>query len=101
MIFEIQRFLENYFHRCGFSDTDQYAVNLATLYDRKRHVKTGPFFLAAMKQLRTTFYRKNEQIRREAFEKKILSLLDREFKKKEYSSSQKQSPQELKLRASV
>ena len=101
MIFAIQRFLENYFHRCGFNDSDQYAVHLATLYNRKRHAKTGPFFLAAMKQLRTTFYRKNQQIRREAFEKKILILLDREFKKKESFSSRKQSPQELKLRASV
>lgn len=101
MIFSIQRFLEDYFHRCGFSDTDQYAVSLATLYDRKRQSKTAPDFLSAMKQLRTAFYRRNERVQRAAFEKKILTLLDNEFKKKESSSSQRRSRPELKLRASA
>jgi hypothetical protein len=101
VIFSVQRFLENYFHRCGLIDTDEYAINLATLYDGKRQGKTARFFLGAMKQLRTTFYRKNGQVRRQEFETKILNLLDREFKKKGHSSSQKRSPQGLKLRASV
>jgi hypothetical protein len=101
MIFSVQRFLEDYFHRCGFGDTDQYAVSLATLYDRKRQLKTVPAFLSAMKHLRTGFYKRNERLQRAAFEKKLLTLLDSEFKKKELFSSQRRSRQELKLRASA
>ncbi len=82
MIFSIQRFLEDYFHRCGFGDTDQYAVSLATLYDGRRQVKTVPSFLSAMKQLRTAFYKRNGRLQRAAFEKRLLTLLDSEFKKK-------------------
>jgi hypothetical protein len=99
MIFSIQRYLEDYFHRCGLNDTDQYAVNLATLYDRERHGKTGPVFLSAMRHLRTAFYRRNGKTQRETFEKRILSLLDAKFKKKDCSTLHKRSPQELRLRA--
>jgi hypothetical protein len=75
--------LEDYFHRCGFSDPDQYAVNLAALYDRKRHPGAAPAFLLAMKRLRTSFYKQNSRLVRPAFEKRILKLLDDNFKKKE------------------
>lgn len=101
MIFSIQRYLEDYFNRCGFSDPDQYAVNLATFYDRERHGKTVHAFLSAMNRIRTVFYKRNTQIRREVFNQKVLTLLDSKFKKKDYSSSQRQSPQELKLRANA
>jgi hypothetical protein len=101
MIFSIQRFLEDYFHRCGFKDSSQYAVSVAALYDRERHRKDVPSFLAAMKRLRTTFFRRNESIQRPVFEKRILAILDTEFKKKDFVSSHKPSRQELKLRANV
>lgn len=101
MIFSIQTFLENYFHRCGLKDTSQYAVTLATLYDRQRQGSTVSNFLAAMKLLRTGFYKRNEHLQRVVFEKKILGLLDAEFKKKEFSSSQRPSRRELKLRVGV
>ncbi len=99
MIFSIQRYLEDYFNRCGLSDPDQYAIKLATLYDRERHDKTVDAFLSAMNRIRTVFYRRNPQAQREVFKRHVLTLLDKKFKKKDYSSSQKQSPQELKIRA--
>jgi hypothetical protein len=99
MIYSVQSYLENYFNRCGLVDPDQYAVGLAKLYDRQRQGKTVPDFLAAMKRIRTVFYKQNQQIGRPTFERRTLALLDGKFKKKEPSSSQKASPKELRLRA--
>jgi hypothetical protein len=96
MIFSIQTYLEDYFNRRGLGDPDQYAVSLARLYDRERHGKTGPAFLAAMKRVRTAFYRRNDRVDRTTFEGKLLAVLDSRFKKKDCSSSQKRSQKELK-----
>ena len=101
MIYSIQSYLENYFNRCGLTDNDQYAVSLARLYHRQRHGKTVPAFLSAMKRIRTIFYRQNANAQRPKFERKMLTLLDTKFKKKEFFSSQRPSPKELKLRASA
>jgi len=101
MIFSIQRYLEDYFNRCGLGDPDQYAVTLARLYDRERCGKTVPAFLSAMKRIRTVFYRTNSHTEREPFERKVLKRLDGKFKKKESSTSQRRSPHELKLRANA
>lgn len=97
MIFSLQTYVEDYFNRRGLSDVDQYAVALAKLYDRERHGKSQPAFLAAMKRIRTVFYKRNDRIQRDAFERQMLSLLDNKFKKKDYSSPQRQSQKELKL----
>jgi hypothetical protein len=99
MIYSIQTYLENYFNRCGLADPDQYAVNLAKLYDTQRNGKTVLAFLSAMNRIRTVFYKQNERIRRLAFERRILTLLDSKFKKKESSSFQRPSPKELRPRA--
>src|SRR5713101_2451342 len=99
MIYSIQSYLENYFNRCGLADPDQYAVSLAKLYDRQRHGKTAPAFLSAMRRIRTVFYNQNEHTQRPVFERRMLTLLDTKFKKKESSSSQRQSPKGLRLRA--
>jgi hypothetical protein len=96
MIFSIQTYLEDYLNRRGLGDPDQYAVVLAKLYDRERHSKTAPAFLAAMKRIRTAFYRRNDHIQRETFERKLLTALDSRFKKKDYSSSQRRSRKELR-----
>lgn len=101
MIYSIQTFLEDYFNRLGLVDVDKYAVGLARLYDRQRHGKTQPAFLSSMKQIRTGFYKQNENTQRSAFERKILTLLDGKFKKKEFCSSQRPSPKELRLPASI
>lgn len=82
MIFSIQTYLEDYFNRRGWGDPDQYAVALARLYDRERHGKSAPVFLAAMKKIRTTFYRRNDELDRGEFEGKLLAALDSKFKKK-------------------
>ena len=99
MIFDVQRYLEDYFHHCGLADPDQYAVSVAKLYDRKRYHKTAAAFLVAMKRVRTSFYRRNRQTRRESFERMLLTALDGKFKKKDYSPFQEQSPPRLKLQA--
>jgi hypothetical protein len=99
MVFSIQVFLENYFHSRGLKDSTQYAVSLASLYDRKRYDRSSSEFLSAMRLLRTSFFKRNENLHRDTFEKKILDLLDNEFKKKELFSSQRQSRQGLKLLA--
>jgi hypothetical protein len=100
MIFSIQTYLENYFNRRGLVDNDQYAVHLAELYDRERYDKTEALFLQAMKRIRTVFFKRNGAIQRDAFERKILDLLDSKFKKKECSSHLRRSSQESRLRAS-
>lgn len=79
MIYSIQSYLENYINRCGLADPDQYAVNLAKLYDCQRHGKTVPAFLFAMKRIRTVFYKRNQHTQRPAFERRILTLLDSKF----------------------
>jgi len=96
MIFSIQTYLEDYFNRRGLGDPDQYAVSLAKLYDSERHAKTVPAFLAAMRRVRTVFYKRNNHLQRNVFERKILTLLDGRFKKKDSSSSQARSQKELK-----
>jgi hypothetical protein len=101
MIFSIQTYLEDYFNRRGLSDPDQYAVALARLYDRERHGKTAPAFLASMKRIRTVFYKRNNHIQRDTFDRKTLTLLDNKFKKKDCSSSQRRSQNELKTRAAA
>jgi len=85
MIFEIQTYIEDYFARRGLSDPDQYAVALAKLYDRERHSKTVAAFLEAMRRVRTGFYRRNDRIQREPFDRQLLAQLDRKFKKTLYS----------------
>jgi len=99
MIYSIQTYLENYFDQCGLRDVDQYAVGLATLYDGQRRGRTPGAFLDAMRRIRTGFYKRNSQMQRPAFERRILSLLDRKFKKKVCSSSQTPSRRELRLQA--
>ncbi len=98
MIFSIQTYLEDYFNRRGLGDSDQYAVNLAKVYDRERPGKTVDEFLARMKRIRTSFYRRHSHLRRDEFERDLLTIIDSKFKKKDCSSSQNHSPQKLRLR---
>jgi len=101
MIFSIQTYLENYFNRRGLGDPDQYAVAVARLYDREGRGKAVPAFLAVMKRIRTAFYRRNDHLQRDTFERKLLTILDGKFKKKDCSSSQTRSRKELKTPAAA
>jgi len=101
MIFAIQSYVEDYFNRRGLDDPDQYGVALAKLYDRHRQGKTVPEFLSAMRRIRTVFYRRNDRIERDVFDRRMLTLLDGKFKKKDFSSSQKQSPHGLRRQAAA
>lgn len=82
MVFALQRFLEDYFGRRGLRDVDQYAVNLANLYDREREGRSEKSFLRSAHRIRTIFYRNNRHLTRAAFERSILAVLDEQFKKK-------------------
>ena len=101
MIFAIQGYIEDYFSRRGLDDPDQYGVALARLYERQRHGKTVDEFLAAMRRVRTIFYKRNDHVERAAFDRRLLSLLDTKFKKKDCSSLQRQSPRRLRLQAAA
>src|SRR5208282_1245322 len=96
MIFSIQRDLEEYFNRCGFTDPDQYAVAVAKLYDRERQRKTPNAFLSSMKKIRTVFFKANTGVQRSAFEHRVLGRLDGKFKKKASFSCRNPSPRELR-----
>lgn len=82
MIFAIQSYVEDHFNRRGLDDPDQYGVALAKLYSLHRHEKSVSEFLAAMKRIRTIFYKRNDITERETFDEKMLTLLDSRFKKK-------------------
>lgn len=82
MIFSIQRYLEDYFHRRNLEDMDQYAVSLANLYDRERRGMKEDEFLRSVRRLRTVFFKKNSHVDRGRFERNLLGALDRRFKKK-------------------
>jgi hypothetical protein len=99
MIFSVQRFLEDYLTGRGYNDPDQYSIALATAYSRNRAGRTDASFLGVMRKLRTSFFRANPDLSRPEFERSILSRLDGRFKKKEYSSRHRQSPQRLKHQA--
>jgi hypothetical protein len=101
MIFAIQTYVEDYFNRRGLDDLDQYSVALAKLYDRHRQGKTVPEFLSAMRRIRTVFYRRNDRIERDVFDRRMLTLLDGRFKKKDSSSFQEQSPHGLRRQAAA
>jgi len=96
MIFSIQRDLEDYFNRGGFTDPDQYAIALAKLYDRGRQGKTSAAFLSSMRKIRTAFFRANNRVQRSTFERKVLSRLDGKFKKKAFFSSHRPSQRGLR-----
>lgn len=82
MIFSIQRYLEDYFNRRGFIDNDQYAVNIANVYALNRSRKSNEELLSIFSRVNTFFYRNNTSIRRGELEHKLLTLLDKNFKKK-------------------
>ena len=96
MIFSIQTYLEDSFNRRGLGDPDQYAVNLARVYDRERAGKTEREFLAVMRRVRTAFYRRNSNLARDTFRRVFWLFWIASLKKKDCCTSQKRSPKELK-----
>lgn len=82
MIFTLQHYIEDYFHKLNLTDSDQYAVRLANLYFRKRSEQSKEDFSMSIHCLRTVFYKINSSISRSEFETNLLKLLDSRFKKK-------------------
>jgi hypothetical protein len=81
MIFSIQRFVEDYFHRRNLNDVDQYAVKIANRYARFRAGESEIAFLNRMRRLQTVFYKNNVGAARNAVEGDILNRLDYKFRK--------------------
>jgi Holliday junction resolvase len=81
MIFSIQNYLEDYFHRRNLRDLDQYAVKIANRYARRRKSESESAFLNGMRRLQTTFYKNNSSLNRNAVERDILNRLDYKFQK--------------------
>lgn len=90
MIFEVQHFLEDYFHRRNLSDVDQYAVKLANLYARRRSTEKDSAFVTAMHRLQTVFYKNNPDADRASVERDILRRLDTKFQKKNLAGADPQ-----------
>src|SRR5688572_9109665 len=82
MIFEVQHFLEDHFHRRNLSDVDQYAVKLANLFASRRKKESEDGFLRAMRRLQTVFYKNNPIADRSSTERDLLRRLDSRFQKK-------------------
>ena len=51
------------------------------MYDQTRATKREREFLAAMRRIRTAFFRNNSEVDRTIFERDVLSRLDNRFKK--------------------
>lgn len=83
MIFSIQRYLEDYFEQRGLSNTDQYAIQIASLYDQLHVNSSEEDVLKAMHSVHTIFFRNNASLNRVQFERDLLSRLNIQFKKKD------------------
>lgn len=84
MIFSVQRYIEDYLSRRSLSDVDQYAVKIANLYAKRRSELEYDGFLRAMKKIRTVLFKNASSVARADFEKRLLELLDKNFKKKRF-----------------
>ncbi|HZH33012.1 MAG TPA: hypothetical protein VEY11_19750 [Pyrinomonadaceae bacterium] len=84
MIFSVQRYLEDYFESLGLRDVDQYAVKLANVYSTLSPDSKDADALSSIHRIRTVFFRNNYDIERSEFESRVLALLNRQFKKKDW-----------------
>jgi hypothetical protein len=82
MIFSVQRFVEDYFSRRSWDDSDQFAVAIANLYVSKRYKTSEVGFSAALGRIRTVFYKRNGIKDKKDFGRVLLRELDRKFLKK-------------------
>jgi hypothetical protein len=79
MIFSIQRFLEDYLQKRGFSDGDQYAIRVANLYAARRKASQDKAFLTLLHRVQTTLFRNNKDLKRDIVERQFLKALDHKF----------------------
>lgn len=81
MIFSVQHYVEDYFHRRNLSDVDQYAVHIANCFADSTDETEGQL-LKSIHRIRTTFYRNNPHLDRIEFESSLIRLLRARYKKK-------------------
>lgn len=82
MIFSVQRFLEEHLERRGLADVDEYAIRAATAFERAGVRPTDARIVRELARVRTTFFRRNTQLNRKEFERKLAGVLRVRFKKK-------------------
>ena len=80
MIFSIQRFLEDHFERRGLTDVDQYAVRVASVFDRVGSRTSEETLARELGRLRTAFFRRNHDLDRKEFEARLAATLRRRFR---------------------
>jgi len=81
MLFTIQAYLEDYISHRTYQDTDGYAVSLANLYFHQRKSCSDDILLRRIGRIGTVFFKNNNIADRPAFEKSLLTHLDKRFKK--------------------
>ncbi len=81
MIFSVQRFLEDHFERRGFTDVDQYAVRVASVFDRLGPRASEETLARKLGRLRTAFFRRNHDLDRKDFEARLAATLRRRFQR--------------------
>lgn len=82
MIFSVQRFLEDHFERRGLADVDQYAIRVANTFERLGYRTSAETLAHELGRLRTSFFRRNHDLDRRAFEADLAATLRRRFQKK-------------------
>jgi hypothetical protein len=80
MIFSVQHYIEDYFHRRNLSDVDQYAVRAANCF-MNCFEETDDQLLKSLHRIRTIFFQNNSQLTRKEFEANLISMLRSHFKK--------------------
>ena len=83
MIFRMQAYLEDYFNKRRFVDSDGYAANLANFYSHNRFIIDEASFLNKVHKINTTFFANNSIENRREFEANLIEKLDKKFKKKQ------------------
>jgi hypothetical protein len=81
-IFSVQHFLEDHFAQRNLTDIDQYAVHVANVFDRAATNATAQTLARQMSRLQTSFFRRNDSLKRKEFEQQLATTLLRRFKKK-------------------
>jgi len=82
MLFTVQTYLEDYLRRRNINDADGYGVRLANLYFHSRSEMDTDEFLRKVRRIKTVVFVNNDIEDRAEFEKSLIGLLDKQFKKK-------------------
>jgi hypothetical protein len=80
MIFSVQGFLQDHFNKRNLTDADQYAVTIANIL-ASRAPANEKLLLRQIRKIKTSFFRINPALDRNAFEEKLAKTLHKKFRK--------------------